>query len=165
MQGSSEIRCTIEEASLEMTLESSKALKELGLSIRTMVMPSSSDTHIANSKAASKRLKSLLQSSLREQTDLLSVIPVGTVASLLIDIADCTEKLANCVNDLASLTNFDNVEVETNKSPNTSQSPFCECAERDPKIDNTSHVVILVEESAVAKPDCGKWVSDQHNIV
>ncbi|OIW08465.1 hypothetical protein TanjilG_03141 [Lupinus angustifolius] len=161
-QGSSEIRSMMEEASLEMTMESTKALKELGLSIKTMTKPFSADIHIANSKAASKRLKSLLQSSLREETDLLSVIPVGTVASLLIDIADCTEKLADCVNDLASLTNFD--DVESNKCPKISQSSYCECAEPDPKID-ASDVVILVEDSALAMPDCEKTKSDQHNIV
>ncbi|KAE9620625.1 hypothetical protein Lal_00019272 [Lupinus albus] len=161
-QESSEIRSRIKGVSLEMTMESSKALKELGLSIKTMTMSSSADIHIANSKAASKRLKSLLQSSLREETNLLSVIPVGTVASLLIDITDFTEKLSDCVNYLASLTNFDG--VETNKYPKISQSTYCECADPDPKIETSHVVVILVEESSLAKP-CGKSISVQHNNV
>ncbi|CAL0329009.1 unnamed protein product [Lupinus luteus] len=161
-QGSSEIRSMIQEVSLEMTMESSKALKELGLSIKTMTRSSSADIHIANSKAASKRLKSLLQSSLREETDLLSVIPVGTVASLLIDITDFTEKLSDCVNYLASLTNFDG--VETNKYPQISESLYCECSDPDPNIDTSHVVVILVEGSSEAKP-CGKSLSVQHNNV
>ncbi|KAK7257585.1 hypothetical protein RIF29_31655 [Crotalaria pallida] len=162
-QGSSKIRSTIRDASFEMTLESSKALKELGLSIETMTKPSAADTHIAKSKAASKRLKSLLQTSLREEKDLLSVIPVGTVASLLIDVVDCIEQLADCVNDLASLINFEDVEM--NKSSKTSQSPYCECDEPDPKIDASSHVVILVEESTPTMPKGGKSISDQHNNI
>ncbi|XP_061343226.1 aluminum-activated malate transporter 2-like [Gastrolobium bilobum] len=162
-QGSQEILCTIKEVCSEMSLESGKALKELGRLIRTMTRPSSADTHVANSKAAMKSLKSLLQSSLWEETELLSLIPAVTVASLLIDIVDCTEKIVDSVNDLASLTNFNIVDIDkTTKT--SSESSLSEYAELGPKTDN-SHVVILVEESALALTHCGKSISDQHNIV
>ncbi|RDY08005.1 Aluminum-activated malate transporter 2 [Mucuna pruriens] len=153
IQGSLEIRSAIQELCSEMSLESSKALKELGSSIRAMTRPSSSDTHVANAKAAVKSLKSLLQSSSWKETDLLSLIPSATVASLLIDIVDFTEKIADSVNDLATLTHFE--IVDTDKSPKPSQSPHCECAELGPKSDS-HQLVIVVEESALAVPDSEK---------
>ncbi|KAK7312683.1 hypothetical protein VNO77_36742 [Canavalia gladiata] len=162
IHGSPEMRCTIQELCSEMILECSKALKELGSSIRTMTRPSSSDTNVANAKAAVKSLKSLLQSSLWKETDLLSLIPEVTVASLLIDIVEFTENISDSVNELATLTKFD-IE-DTHKSPKTSQSPHCECAEPGPKTDNLQ-LVILVEESALALTDTEKSISDPHNIV
>ncbi|KAJ1440759.1 Aluminum-activated malate transporter [Sesbania bispinosa] len=162
-QGSPEIHDTIQELCSEMSLESSKALKELGSSVRTMSRKSSIDTHIANSKAAVKRLKLLLQSNLWKETDLLSLIPPVTVASLLIDIVDCTDEIADSVNVLASLTDFDSVD-NTDKSPKTSQSPQSECdAEPGPKTDSP-HVVILIEESSTSS-DCGNSISDRPNRV
>lgn len=138
-----------------MSLESSKALKKLVVSIRTMTMTSSADIHIANSKAALKSLKSLLQSNLWKETDLFSLVQPVTVASLLIDIVECTEEIADSVNVLASIVDFD-VEDADEKSPKTSQSPNSECA----KNDNNPHVVILIEEPVLS--DCGKTTSDQH---
>ncbi|ESW04487.1 hypothetical protein PHAVU_011G098800 [Phaseolus vulgaris] len=158
IKGSHEFRSTIQELCSEMSLESSKAFKELGSSIRTMTRPSSSDTHVANAKAAVKSLKSLLQSSSRKQTDLLSLIPAATVASLLIDILEITEKIADSVNDLATLANFE--VVDTDKSPKVpSQSSHCECDESVPKTDHLQ-VVILIEESALAVSD-----SEKSNVV
>ncbi|XP_027348231.1 aluminum-activated malate transporter 2 [Abrus precatorius] len=162
IQGSQEIRFTVQELCSKMCLESSKALKELGSSIRAMTKPSSSDINLANAKDAVKNLKSLLQSSLWKETDLLSIIPVVTVASLLIDIVDFTEKIADSVNDLANLTHFDT--VDTDKYPKTSQSSQCECVESGPKSDNLQ-LVILVEESALVVSDSEKSTSDEHNIV
>lgn len=148
-----------------MCLESSMALKELGSSIKTMTRRSSADTHITNSKAAVKSLKSLLQSKLWKETELLSVIPAVTVASLLIDIVECTEKIADSVNVLASIINFDTVD-DINKSQKEeglqSPTPPCECDEMGPKKteseSSSPHVVILVEE-------LHNSVSDKRNTV
>ncbi|KEH29773.1 putative aluminum-activated malate transporter [Medicago truncatula] len=152
-KGSHEIRSTIQELCTEMCLESSMALKQLSSSIKTMTRNSSPETHVANAKAAVKSLNSLLQSSLWKEADLLSVIPAVTVASLLIDIVDCTEEIADSANVLASIINF--VVDETNEKlpKEVSQSPTCECAEPDPKIEN-SHVVIIVDDSKCNK--CNK---------
>ncbi|KAL2328410.1 hypothetical protein Fmac_021837 [Flemingia macrophylla] len=125
IQGSPEIRCTIQDLCLKMSLESSKTLKELGSSMKTMTWSSSPNKHIANTKVVVKSLKSLLQSSSWKEIDILSLIPVVTVASLLIDIVEFTEKIADSVNDLATLTHF-HIE-NTNKSPKPSQSLHCEC--------------------------------------
>ena len=136
-----------------MCLESSMALKQLSSSIKTMTRKSSPETHVANAKAAMKSLNSLLQSSLWKEADLLSVIPAVTVASLLIDIVDCTEEIADSANVLASLINFDVDETDEKSPKEVSQSQTCECAEPDPKIEN-SHVVIIVEDSKCNK--CNK---------
>ncbi|WJX43945.1 hypothetical protein P8452_30984 [Trifolium repens] len=152
-KGSPEIRCTIQELCTEMCLESSLALKQLSSSIKTMKRKSSPDTHIANAKAAVKSLNSLLQSSLWKENDLLSVIPAVTVASLLIDIVDCTEEIADSVNVLASIIHFHNLDDDEKSPKEVSQSPTCQCAEPDPKIEN-SHVVIIVEDSMCDK--CNK---------
>ncbi|KAG4988807.1 hypothetical protein JHK85_031790 [Glycine max] len=160
IQGSQEIRITIQEQCSEMCLEASKAFKELGSSIRTMTMSSSSDTHVANAKAAVKSLKTLLQSSSWKETDLLSLIPAATVASLLIDIIEFTEKIADSVNNLATLTHFEVVDTDksTTKAQQPSQSsPHCECAEPGPKTDHNSlQLVILIEDSALAVSDSEK---------
>ncbi|KAG4980016.1 hypothetical protein AAZX31_12G089900 [Glycine max] len=158
IQGSQEMRSTIQEQCSEMCLEASQAFKELGSSIRTMTMPSSSDTHVANAKAAVKSLKTLLQSSSWKETDLLSLIPAATVASLLIDIVEFTEKIADSVNNLATLTHFE--VVDTDKSSTKAQqpsqsSPHCECVEPGPKTDSLQ-LVILIEDSALAVSDSEK---------
>lgn len=152
------MRSTIQEQCSEMCLEASKAFKELGSSIRTMTMSSSSDTHVANAKAAVKSLKTLLQSSSWKETDLLSLIPAATVASLLIDIVEFTEKIADSVNNLATLTHFE--VVDTDKSSTKAQqpsqsSPHCECVEPGPKTDSLQ-LVILIEDSALAVSDSEK---------
>ncbi|XP_020215086.1 aluminum-activated malate transporter 2 [Cajanus cajan] len=159
IQGSLEIHCTIQELCLEMSLESSKALKELGSSIKTMTRSSSSNRHVANAKVIVKSLKSLFQSSSWNETDLLSLIPVVTVASLLIDIVEFTEKIADSVNDLSTLTHFRIEDIDKSPKPKPSQSSNCECIESSPKTDSLQ-LVILVEESMLALSE-----SEKSNIV
>ncbi|GAB4824609.1 hypothetical protein Ancab_007482 [Ancistrocladus abbreviatus] len=108
-------RDEIHEACITMSSESGQALKELASALRTMTQsPSSVDAHIASMKAGVKSLKSFLGSSIwgdSKNVDLLKVMmPVATVASLLIDIVECTEKIAEAVHDLASLAHFKMIE-------------------------------------------------------
>ncbi|KAJ7948062.1 Aluminum-activated malate transporter [Quillaja saponaria] len=165
-QVSPEILSIIQEACRKMCLESSKALKELALAVKTMTKPSVADTHIANSKAATKNLKSLLQSSLWEEADLLAVIPAATVASLLIDVVDCAENIADSVNELASVANFKS--VDSTVSPEKSKLQQSDTADLDPKTDSP-HVVITVCESTLALTENGivhpVSLPGQHNQV
>ena len=110
MQASSEVGSIIQEACTNTSIESGKALKELALAIKIMVPPSSADSHIENAKSAAKNLKSLLKSGMWEDIDLLKVIPGVTVASLLIDVVTCTEKIAESIHELASKAQFKSVE-------------------------------------------------------
>lgn len=91
--------------------ETGKALKALSSAIKTTTAQSSSvNSHISNSKAAAETLKSLfktLVSTEEADADLLeTIMPVATVASLLLDVVTCTEKIAASFNDLASQANF-----------------------------------------------------------
>ncbi|XP_054779253.1 aluminum-activated malate transporter 2-like [Prosopis cineraria] len=153
LQASAEIRSIIQEVCSEMSLESGKALKELGMAMSTMRKPCFVDIHIANSKSAAKSLNSLLQSSLWKEIDLLSILPAGTVASLLCDIIACIEEIAAVVNELPSLTNFET--IDTTKSPSKIQST--------PHSDSNSDVVILVEDLTISDLPKSKSLSDQHN--
>lgn len=112
IQGSQKFPGEIRNVCIKMSLESGKALKELGASLRTMNQPSSSvDGHIMNSKAAVKTLKSLLKSgSLWEDCDLLQIVPVATVASLLVDVVDCIDKISTSAYELANLAHFKRLE-------------------------------------------------------
>ncbi|KAL5763671.1 hypothetical protein ACOSP7_016023 [Xanthoceras sorbifolium] len=152
IQTSPEIRNKIQEVCTEMSMESGKALKELAMAIKTTTQPSSADSHLENSKSATKNLKSLLKSGIwDDSTDLLAVVPVATVASLLIEIVNCTEKISESVYELASMAKFRTIEVTT-VSPEKS-----ELGPSDIVI-NCPHVVITVNDS----PENGTVAAGRH---
>ncbi|XP_057953203.1 aluminum-activated malate transporter 2-like [Malania oleifera] len=137
-----EIRQKIQDACIEMSSETGKALMESALVLRHMTQTSSANPHVANSKTAAKNLKSLLKSGLWEEiaeSDLLAVIPAATVASLLIDVVFCTETIADSVRDLASLARFKCIDPTV--SPEKSQQRDCDAAKSLSKAD-CAHVVI-----------------------
>ncbi|KAF5930180.1 hypothetical protein HYC85_031053 [Camellia sinensis] len=105
------VRARIEESLAKMSKDCSYALKEISLAIKTMtIWPSLANSHIANSKIAAENLKSSLKTDSWPDTDLLEIIPAVTVASLLIDVINCTEKIAESVHELASLANFKKID-------------------------------------------------------
>ncbi|KAA8549957.1 hypothetical protein F0562_001635 [Nyssa sinensis] len=105
-----EIRSKIQEACTKISSESGKVLKELASAIKNLTLPSLADPHIAHSKVAAKNLKALLKTGLWEDSNVLEMIPAATVASLLIDVANCTEKIVEAVHELASLARFKRVQ-------------------------------------------------------
>ncbi|KAM6595774.1 hypothetical protein CsatA_006298 [Cannabis sativa] len=131
-KASPEIREQIQEACTKISLESGKALKELAKSVREMTkIPSSSGDddddndigHIASSKAAAKCLRSLFKSGVLENIDLLEAIPCVTVASLLLDVVNCTDKIADSVHELASLAQFTTTTTNDHPMNNVCVSP------------------------------------------
>ncbi|XP_057483129.1 aluminum-activated malate transporter 2-like [Actinidia eriantha] len=111
IQASPEVRAKIEEPCTKMSTECSYVLNDLSLAIKTMTWPSSANSHIVNSKTAAEDLKSSLKTEPWPSTaDLLEIIPVAAVASLLIDVVTCTEKIAESVLELASITNMKKLE-------------------------------------------------------
>ncbi|KAK4492289.1 hypothetical protein RD792_003092 [Penstemon davidsonii] len=106
MQTPVEIRAKIQELCTKMSSECSYALKELSLGIKTMRCTLSADPHILKAKTAAKKLKSSLNIGLWPDTDLIDIIPVATVASLLIEIVSCTANIADSVHELASISKF-----------------------------------------------------------
>lgn len=72
-----------------------------------MYKSSSPNSHVSNAKSAVESLKSLLRTNPWEGADNhFEIIPAATVASLLIDIVICVEKICEGVDELASLANF-----------------------------------------------------------
>ncbi|XP_015873122.1 aluminum-activated malate transporter 2 isoform X2 [Ziziphus jujuba] len=118
IQAPLEIGSEMEEACMKMSSESGKALKELAATMRTMTLPCSGGgaaPHIAKSRLAAKSLKSLLKLKtglmLEDNTsDLLNLVPAATVASLLVDVVCCTEKIDKAIEELASLAKFKSSE-------------------------------------------------------
>ncbi|KAF3439465.1 hypothetical protein FNV43_RR17743 [Rhamnella rubrinervis] len=106
MQTPLEVRNRLMEPCTMISKESSKALKELASTIRKMTKSSVPDLHVANSKAAAENLKSVLKSDWSKDVDLFEIIPGAAVASVLMEIATCTQQIAEAVLELESLANF-----------------------------------------------------------
>jgi len=81
-----------------------------------MTHPSAAKSHIENSKTAVEDLKFVLETVSLEDADLLTIIPVATVASILEEITKSVEKIYESVSELSDLAYFKSV-VESNVSP------------------------------------------------
>ncbi|CAK7332015.1 unnamed protein product [Dovyalis caffra] len=132
----------IQESCTKIELRIRKSFIELAVAIKTMTAPSSHYLHIIKSKNAAKNLKSLLNTSLCKDIQLLEIVPVATVVCLLMDVVSCTEKIADSVLELASLARFESgehqLEQEKPKSPNQEAPQGCNSI-------GVSHKVITVE--------------------
>ncbi|KAK8596070.1 hypothetical protein V6N13_000728 [Hibiscus sabdariffa] len=73
---------------------------------RKMVITRSAVMHIESSKKAAEELKSLLKTNLWEEADLLEIIPAASVASLLLEIIECIEKISEALNELGKAASF-----------------------------------------------------------
>ncbi|KAJ1407477.1 Aluminum-activated malate transporter [Sesbania bispinosa] len=144
----SAIRRKIQEPCITMSKETGMALKELAVAIQKMIPPSAADPHIAKSKIAATNLRSMIKTGLWEDTNLFEVVPVVTVASLLLDVVSCTERLAESIQELSTLAKFKNkdskVLAETPVSPNQEEAPqTCHCDNSVPQ-----HVITINQPSA-----------------
>ncbi|KAL3518630.1 hypothetical protein ACH5RR_021219 [Cinchona calisaya] len=138
----SEIREKIQEFCQSMSFESSHALKNLALSIRKMTISHVADSHIVIAKTTADNLKNLLKTNSWQQTDLVEIIPVVTVASLLIEVVSCTAKIAECVHELASLARF---KSNSEDDASNSEQKNTERILRSPSIEGSHGVIITVE--------------------
>ncbi|XP_022890697.1 aluminum-activated malate transporter 2-like [Olea europaea var. sylvestris] len=131
-----EVRVKIQELCTKMSSESSLALKELSLAIKTMSSSSIADPHIVNAKTAAKKLKSLLKTDLWKDTNFLDIIPAAAVSSLLIEIVSCTVKIADSVHELASMAKFNNDALKQKEKGQVL---------RVPSIEGSHNIAISVE--------------------
>lgn len=155
LQPSPEIREQIQEACTKISLETGKALKKLAIAVKKMTKPSSATPHLASSKAAAKSLKSFLKSGSWDNSDLLEVIPSVTVASILLDVVNCTEKIAESVHELASLAHF-KCTIEPTVSQEKSPLGNPNKTDQNTKKDCPDHVVISITGSAPTLQENGK---------
>ncbi|KAG4986725.1 hypothetical protein JHK86_034416 [Glycine max] len=134
-----EMRGKIPDPCIKMSTEAGKALKELAMAIHKMIPPSAANPHIAKSKIAATNLRSIMKTGLWEDTNLFEVIPVLTVASLLLHVVSCTEKLAESIQELSTLAKFKNQDSEfVPKSPQQKETPQPCCHNSGPH-----HVVTI----------------------
>ncbi|KAJ4724888.1 Aluminum-activated malate transporter [Melia azedarach] len=107
-----EIESKFQASCTMISSETGKALKLLASAVKTSTQPPSVNSNVSDSKAAAEVLKSLFKVCvLMEETDLLEIMPSATVASLLSDVITCTEKIAACINELASQARFKNPNI------------------------------------------------------
>ncbi|KAL9416601.1 hypothetical protein AB3S75_039735 [Citrus x aurantiifolia] len=103
IQTSLEIRGKIRKMCIEISEESSKALLEIASSTKKMTQAKSANPHTAKAKDAMEKLNSHLKTNLWKETFLLEII---LVAKLLIEVVECTEKIAQAVHELALAGSF-----------------------------------------------------------
>ncbi|KAL8115391.1 hypothetical protein AgCh_022034 [Apium graveolens] len=120
IQMNEEVGSKLEDICTKISLESSKAMQELASAIKTMIIPSSSTSHITNLKESAENLQCLLKYELWKDVEFLQVIQVVTVTSILIEIVVCVEKIANSVHELAGIAKFKN-KKDHPKSNNVSK--------------------------------------------
>ncbi|GAU22334.1 hypothetical protein TSUD_106620 [Trifolium subterraneum] len=138
-----EIRSKIQEPCIQMSIESGKALKQLALSINKMIPPTSAETHIATSKFYATNLKSMIKTKLWEDTNLFEVVPVVTVASLLLDVVSSIEKLEESIRELSTLAKFKNKESNVAAEDKKEVPQPC-CNSSGPQ-----HVIMIVSKDIV----------------
>ncbi|KAG6433123.1 hypothetical protein SASPL_104730 [Salvia splendens] len=134
-----ELRTKIQAFCTTISSKCSLALIDVAIGLRTMTCPLSSEKHIMDAKAAAKTLKALLKTELWHDTEFLDIIPVVTVASLLIEIVTCTVKIADSVEVLATKVKFKKPKPEMNRQASR------EKVKRIPSIE-ASHSVNIVFE-------------------
>ncbi|KAK4380620.1 hypothetical protein RND71_002482 [Anisodus tanguticus] len=109
-QAPTEFEKRTEEACKRMITESSKALKELALSIETMTQPIYSLIHIRNAKNAIDDLKDTLGTSKyffrHDESHVMDFAPAASVVSLLVDVIKCVDEISEVVQELSGKACF-----------------------------------------------------------
>ncbi|MFS8004677.1 putative aluminum-activated malate transporter [Helianthus anomalus] len=119
-QEHSDFQDTIKEPFIKMSSEVGKALKELASSLKLMIYPSSSATHIKNCKRVVDELNATLQASMIVEYEILETIPVITANSVLVEIIKCVETIYEAIEELSIQTNF---KLPQNVTSNTTENP------------------------------------------
>ncbi|PHT60319.1 Aluminum-activated malate transporter 8 [Capsicum baccatum] len=105
-----------EEACKRMITESSKGLKELALSIRTMTQPISSIIHIRNAENVIDDLKHTLDTSKtfypHNESRVMDFIDAASIVSLLVAITKCVDEIAKAIEEVSSKARFEEKETE-----------------------------------------------------
>lgn len=66
-----------------------------------MIKPSSAVPNALSAKAAADELKFILKSALPDEFDILEIVPMATVASLLVEVVGHAEEMHRAVDKLA----------------------------------------------------------------
>ncbi|XP_024985380.1 aluminum-activated malate transporter 8-like [Cynara cardunculus var. scolymus] len=112
----SEFQKIVQEPCMKMSLEAGKTLKELGLSMKLMVYPSTAAIHMENCKKAVDELNTTLEASRVEKWDIVETIPVITTTSILVNIIKCVETIHEAVEELSKQAHFKKMKDISNKN-------------------------------------------------
>ncbi|CAN1772450.1 Aluminum-activated malate transporter 8 [Linum perenne] len=155
LQAPKEFQNKIKESCTRMSEESGMALRSLASSMKSMTDPSPANVHVENSKAAMKDLKVALKAVSVDQADFLEIVPVATVASILVETVKSVEKLTESVHELANLAHFKSLKATV--SPEK-QAQLLHRGSIKPVLDgdDADHVVITVLESPVESSETVK---------
>ena len=134
-----------------MSSESGKALKSLASAIKSMKHPNSSTEHVENSKTAVKDLKTALEAATIEDSNLLAIISAATVASTLVEIVECVEKISESVHELSQMAHFKKVEATV--SPEKPQTLLHRGTVKPVLDGDNDHVTITIHEIASDSPE------------
>ncbi|XP_059281464.1 aluminum-activated malate transporter 8-like [Lycium ferocissimum] len=108
-----------EEACKRMIKESSNALKDLAFSIKTRTQPSSStaEPNPYNAKFAISDLRGTLVITTKtfSEADIIDFITTMSVASILIDVITCVDKISKAVEELSIKARFKKEEKKKKK--------------------------------------------------
>ncbi|KAL7096481.1 hypothetical protein ACP275_10G082300 [Erythranthe tilingii] len=145
----SEIELQIQPAFRKLSLESGKALKELATAVKNMTFPSTNiiEIHLNNSKSAAEDLKTMLENSSlspNRKPDIQEIMTLLVIASLLIDIINCVEKISISVNELSEKARFRKENSTDNK-----QQRLMHCGVVNPVDDDERTVVIEIKETTL----------------
>ncbi|XP_060195355.1 aluminum-activated malate transporter 8-like [Lycium barbarum] len=109
-QSPTEFERKTEEACKRMITESSKALKELALSIETMTQPFYCIIHIRNARNAIDDLKQTLGTSKiffrHDESRVMDFFPSASVVSILVDVVKCIDEIYEAVEELSVKARF-----------------------------------------------------------
>ncbi|KAF3571061.1 hypothetical protein F2Q69_00060487 [Brassica cretica] len=147
-----DIKKKLEEPLTKMSSESRKSMKEVSISSKKMRKSSSYDIHVLNSQSACKDLTTLLKTGILNDVEPLQMIALMTTVSLLIDIVNLTEKIAESVHELASAARFENKKKSTVSSEKT-VSDFVSTGRSVPIKSQDDHVVTIL---------CDQWRTQKY---
>ncbi|KAJ1384792.1 Aluminum-activated malate transporter [Sesbania bispinosa] len=142
----------VKKSCTKMSSESSKALKAISSSIKTMTEPSAAKFHIENSKTAIEELKIALETVCLEDAELLAIVPVATVASILVEITKSVEKIYESVSVLSNLAHFKSSVEPINVSPE--KPPLLHRGIIKPVVDNVEIVIHDMSTDSPEKEKC-----------
>ncbi|XP_052199533.1 aluminum-activated malate transporter 8-like [Diospyros lotus] len=157
----------IQQLCMKMSLESSKALKELASSIKTMTHPSAADVHIENSKAAADELKEAIEAASRETSTLLEIIR-AVDASVPADIIKYVDKIGESVHELSHQGHFKKLEDQSTVSPEKPQELHRGTAKPDSEVDGDGDggdgVIITLDGTSLESPENGNPLSPKSTV-
>ncbi|KAJ0463826.1 hypothetical protein HanHA300_Chr14g0519961 [Helianthus annuus] len=99
-----------------MSSEAGKALKELAQSVKSFTSPPNCSMHLQTCKKAVDEVNTTLKASMVGELDVLEIIPIITVASILIEIVKCVETIFVAIEELSEQAHFKDLLNDGEKS-------------------------------------------------